>query len=58
MPSLAEHPDRFPVYRELGGRTVRKMSHHDSAILYIRHADCVEVVHIVHGARDLEALLD
>jgi toxin ParE1/3/4 len=55
--SLAEHPDRFPVYRELRGRSVRKLSHQNYVILYVRLADCVEIAHIVHGARDLEALL-
>jgi addiction module RelE/StbE family toxin len=55
--SLAEHADRFPVYRELRGITVRKMSHRDYVILYVRLGDRVEVAHIVHGARDLEALL-
>lgn len=54
--SLAEYPDRFPVYRELRGRLVRKMSHKDYAILYVRLADAIEVAHIVHGASDLEAL--
>lgn len=52
------HPDRFPVYRELRGRIVRKMSHRNYVILYIRLADSVEIAHVVHGARDLEALLD
>lgn len=56
--SLAEHPDRFPVYGQIRGRTVRKVSHQDYVILYFRLADCVEVVHVVHGARDVEALLD
>lgn len=55
--SLSEHPDRFPVHRELRGRTVRKMSHQDYVILYVRLADRVEIVHVVHGARDLDALL-
>lgn len=56
--SLSEHPDRFLVHRQLGGRVVRKMSHGDYVILYVRLADQVEVVHVVHGARDLEGLLD
>ena len=31
--SLAEHPDRFPIYRTLRGRTVRKLSHQNYVIL-------------------------
>lgn len=54
--SLSEYPDRFPIHRELGGRIVRKMSHEDYVILYVRIADPVEVAHVVHGARNLEAL--
>lgn len=34
------------------------MSHKDYVILYVHLADCIEVAHVVHGARDLEALLD
>lgn len=56
--SLAEHPDRFPIYRELRGRTVRKMSHRNYVILYFRSADGIEIAHVVHGARHLEALLE
>jgi plasmid stabilization system protein ParE len=56
--SLCEYSDRFPIYGEARGRIVRKMSHHSYVILYIRLADQVEVVHVVHGSRDLEALLD
>ena len=54
--SLSDHPDRFPVHRELRGRIVRRMSHKDYVILYFRLADRIEVAHVVHGARDLEAL--
>lgn len=56
--SLAEHPERFPVHLVIRGRIVRKMIHQHYVVLYIRLADCVEVAHIVHGARDLEALPD
>lgn len=54
--SLSEHPDRFPIYRELRGRTIRKISHQDYVILYVRLADRVEIAHVVHGARDLDTL--
>ena len=56
--SLSEHPDRFPDHRHIGGRTVRKMSHQNYVILYFRLTDRIEVAHGVHGARDLDALLD
>ncbi len=56
--SLSEFPDRFPVHRKLRGRLVRKMSHRGYVILYFRLAGRVEIVHVVHGARDVEALLD
>ena len=54
--SLTEHPNRFPVYREFRGRVVRKMSHQDYVILYVRLADRVEIAHVVHGARDLDGM--
>ncbi len=56
--SLSGHAERFPVYRQIGGRTVRKMSHRNYVILYFRSAKGIEIAHVVHGARDLEALLD
>ena len=34
------------------------MSHQNYVILYFRLTDRIEVAHVVHGARDLDALLD
>lgn len=58
LSDLSDYPDRFPIHRELRGETVRKLAHQHHAILYVRLADRVEVVHVVHGARDLDALID
>lgn len=55
--SLAERPNRFPVVRHVEGEPVRKVSHRGYLIFYAVLDDHVEIIHIVHGARDWSALL-
>ena len=55
--SLADHPLRFPVLARDYGKEVRKLTHRNFLILYVVAADAVEIVHIVHGARDLTTVM-
>lgn len=55
--SLASRPRRFPIAREIGGVPIRKLGHRGYLIFYAVLEDRVEVIHVVHGARDWAALL-
>lgn len=55
--SLANRPNRFPVAQRVGGQEFRKVSHKSYLIFYVVLEDRVEIVHIVHGARDWTALI-
>ncbi len=55
--SLSEIPKGFPLvprYEELG---VRRRLHGNYAIFYRVDAECITVIHVLHGARDYEAIL-
>lgn len=54
---LGDKPERFPVADELRDVGVRKRVHGRYLILYRVHRSEVEVVRVVHGARDLRSLL-
>ena len=54
--SLAHRPKRFPVARHVESVAVRKLSHRDYLIFYAVLDDQVEIIHIIHGARDWAAL--
>ena len=56
--ALARHPRRFPVARITNGHEVRKRVHDRYVILYRLLEREVEILRIVHGARDWAALLD
>ncbi len=54
---LAEHPERFllaPRYAEIG---LRRRAYRDYLIFYRVGAETVEVIHVLHGARDVEGIL-
>lgn len=55
--SLAKHPNRYPAVGALPFHNLRKVAHRGYLIFYRATAGKVEVVHILHGARDWEALL-
>lgn len=55
--SLADRPSRFPVARRIGVNAFRKLTYRGYLIFYLVRADCVEIVHVVHGARDWSTLL-
>ncbi|HMG46450.1 MAG TPA: type II toxin-antitoxin system RelE/ParE family toxin [Allosphingosinicella sp.] len=55
--SLTDKPNRFPVARRTGGHVFRKLVHRDYLIFYRVLADRVDIVHVLHGARDWTGLL-
>lgn len=56
--ALARHPRRFPVARIVDGHEVRKRIHERYVILYRLLDKEIEILRIVHGARDWSALLE
>ena len=54
--ALAKHPNRFPIAVSLGVSKVRKRQYRGYLILY-RVASQVEIIQVVHGARDWMSLL-
>ncbi len=54
---LADMPRAFPLVPRYESRGVRRRPVGDYLIFYRVAADRVEVVHVLHGARDYEALL-
>ena len=55
--SLSDKPNRFPVAFHSGRNVVRKLVHRGYLIFYRVVEDRVEIVHILHGARDWASLL-
>jgi toxin ParE1/3/4 len=55
--SLVARPRRFPVARIVRGARIRKLAYRNYLIFYVVGADSVDVIRIVHGARDWAALL-
>jgi toxin ParE1/3/4 len=53
---LARRPERFPIAASVDGQAVRKRVHRGYLIFYRVRAGQVEVVRIVHGARNWAAL--
>ena len=50
-------PRAFPLLPDWEDRGVRRRSHGNYLIFYRVHADQVEVLHVLHGARDYERIL-
>lgn len=56
--ALGDSPLAFPIMARFSHEGVRRRVFGDYLILYRVEADRVVVIHIVHGARDYEALLE
>ena len=56
MPVAERSPRTLSVVHIFRGRALRKLSHDGYAIFYAILADRIEVIRIVHGARDWAAL--
>ena len=54
---LAEHPKAFPLVPRYADLGIRRRVHGNYLIFYRVEPDRVTVIHILHGARDYEALL-
>lgn len=55
--ALSRSPKRFPVVREVERRDLRKRVHGRYLIFYTIFDDRVEVLRIVHGARDWASIV-
>lgn len=55
--ALADFPNRFPLVPRYEANGVRRRMFGNYAILYRTDTDRVVVLHILHGARDYEAIL-
>jgi toxin ParE1/3/4 len=56
--SLSEFPERFPAIAGMPKGTVRKLTHAGYLIFYRVDTKSVEVLRIIHGARDWASLFD
>ena len=54
---LADLPRRYPLVPRYEDRGIRRCVHGNYLIFYRVHSERVDVIHILHGARDYEALL-
>lgn len=55
--ALGQFPAAYPMLDQFQHRGIRRRGYRDYLILYRILAETVEVIHIVHGARNLTALL-
>lgn len=55
--ALAEFPNRFPLVPRYEAKGVRRRMFGNYAIFYRTDADRVVVLHVLHSARDHEAIL-
>lgn len=54
---LAETPDGFPLIPRYERHGVRLRNHRSYLIFYRVREDRIEILHILHGAQDYEAIL-
>ncbi|WNV05648.1 type II toxin-antitoxin system RelE/ParE family toxin [Candidatus Methylospira mobilis] len=54
---LAEMPRAYPLVPRYEGHGIRRCAYRDYLIFYRVMDDLIEVIHILHGARNYEALL-
>ena len=55
--TLADIPRAFPLVPRYEHHGIRRYPYRDYLIFYRIHDDILEVIHILHGARDYESLL-
>jgi toxin ParE1/3/4 len=55
--SLREMPRAFPLLPRWEEQGIRRRSYGDYLIFYRVNGDVIDVLHILHGARDFEAIL-
>ncbi|WP_137932473.1 type II toxin-antitoxin system RelE/ParE family toxin [Mesorhizobium comanense] len=54
---LRTMPERYPLFERHRSSGIRRRVHGNYLIFYRTGADAVEILHILHGAMDLEAIL-
>lgn len=54
---LADFPERFPLLQDLRKAGIRKRTHRNYLIFYMVEDGTVNVLHILHGAREYNAIL-
>lgn len=54
---LSDMPRRYPLVPRYESRGIRRCVHEDYLIFYRVGAEHLDIVHILHGARDYESLL-
>lgn len=55
--TLSDMPERFPVVRAHAKSGIRRLGHGDYLIFFRVEAGSVQILRILHGARDYEAIL-
>jgi toxin ParE1/3/4 len=55
---LANFPQAFPLVERFARLGIRKRRYRSYLIFYRAADDRVDIVHVLHGARDYEAVLD
>jgi len=56
--SLLVTPQRYPLVARYPARQIRRAPHGSYVIFYRLREDTVEILHVLHGARDLDALIE
>jgi toxin ParE1/3/4 len=54
---LSEMPERYPLFERHRSSGIRRRAHGNYLIFYRVGAETVEILHVLHGAMDLEAIL-
>lgn len=54
---LADAPQAFPLVPRYEGRGIRRRSYREYLIFYRVGVDQIEIVHVLNGAQDYEAIL-
>lgn len=55
--AIGETPQAFPLVPRYAHSGVRRCAHNNYLIFYRVEEDCVSILHILHGARDIDVLL-
>lgn len=54
---LVVMPEAYPVVRRFSKQNIRRKVHGNYLIFYVMDAEAVTVIRVLHGARDIDAVL-
>ncbi|WP_318011694.1 type II toxin-antitoxin system RelE/ParE family toxin [Mesorhizobium sp. CO1-1-8] len=54
---LRTMPERYPLFERHRSTGIRRRAHGNHLIFYRANAETVEIMHVLHGAMDLGAIL-